>query len=276
MGSSYFYLEFLLTWVHLLRQSGYHNPAILALEYTLVPDTTYPTQVWQTYAGYLHALSLFPTPDPSRICVAGDSAGAALVLSLLQRIGDSGKATLRPGLAVLISPWTKLVSGGTANTASDYIDADTLNRYGAQYVGAAADPADPAVSPGMCRDVRRWASAAPGKGWVCWIGAEEVLAGDARELVRVLEKTGVPVRVKDEEGLVHAWPVAAIFLGEGRAERFRPLRGIVADMIELDGRVAGVAKEVRSGGVVEMAKRSTVVIPGGRDWVEYRDAWWKA
>lgn len=43
MGSSYFYLEFLLTWLSVLKSSGgFQNPAILSLEYTLVPDACYP------------------------------------------------------------------------------------------------------------------------------------------------------------------------------------------------------------------------------------------
>ena len=43
MGSSYFYLEFLLTWLSVLKiHGGFRNPAILSLEYTLVPDSSYP------------------------------------------------------------------------------------------------------------------------------------------------------------------------------------------------------------------------------------------
>ena len=75
MGSSHFYLEFLLTWVSTLVQSGYRNPAIFALDYTLVPDASFPVQLEETCRGYEHVLTL---ADPSNVCVAGDSAGAFL------------------------------------------------------------------------------------------------------------------------------------------------------------------------------------------------------
>ena len=42
MGSSYFYLEFLISWLTLLRQRGFKYPAIFALEYSLVPDQVFP------------------------------------------------------------------------------------------------------------------------------------------------------------------------------------------------------------------------------------------
>lgn len=54
MGSCYFYLEFLLAWVSLLKEAGYRNPAIFSLEYTLVPDAVYPAQLEQTVTGYVH------------------------------------------------------------------------------------------------------------------------------------------------------------------------------------------------------------------------------
>jgi hypothetical protein len=86
MGSAYFYLEFLLVWVSLLKDAGYDNPALFALDYTLVPEATYPTQVQQALAGYKYVLSI--VDDPSQICVSGDSAGATLILSLLFCLSD--------------------------------------------------------------------------------------------------------------------------------------------------------------------------------------------
>ena len=58
MGSSYFYLEFLMAWVDLLKDSGYKNPAIFALEYDLVPDAQFPTQLEQAMTGYDYVCSI--------------------------------------------------------------------------------------------------------------------------------------------------------------------------------------------------------------------------
>ena len=98
MGSSYFYLEFLLAWVTILREAGYRNPALFALEYTLVPEATFPQQLNEAKTGYEHVLSLVKTS--TQICVGGDSAGATIIIIIL---ATAQKKSLRP-LLVIWSP----------------------------------------------------------------------------------------------------------------------------------------------------------------------------
>lgn len=86
MGSSYFYLEFLLSWLDLLKKAGYENPSIFALEYTLVPDDSFPKQLEEAIAGYEHVLSM--VGDPGKVCVSGDSAGATIIISLLLHLAN--------------------------------------------------------------------------------------------------------------------------------------------------------------------------------------------
>ncbi|KAI0902210.1 Arylacetamide deacetylase-like protein [Annulohypoxylon nitens] len=185
MGSAYFYLEFLLAWANLLGNSGYQNPAIFALDYTLVPDASFPTQLEETIAAYEHVLSA--VGDPNKICVSGDSAGATIVLSLLlhlanisrhlEKMGSTGAWRLaKPGMAVLISPWVTLVSSKHQNTASDYLDAVNLHHYARQYAGENVSVNDSLLSPGNCRDISWWKRAIPSKGMFIAYGAEEVFA----------------------------------------------------------------------------------------------------
>lgn len=229
MGSSFFYLEFLLAWLTLLQNSGVaKNPALYTLEYTLVPDATYPTQVQETLAGYRYCLSL--VPSPYQICVAGDSAGATLILSLLLCLSDYSPSSLRgkkPGFTVLISPWTNLLSPNNQNTPSDYLNDKSLDLYGRQYVGPTARATDPLVSPGNCEDLNWWRRASPSQGWYVTCGAEEVFAPDTRDLISRLRKAGTEVHAHEEQGWIHAWPVVKLFLGNGREERLGGLRGIV-------------------------------------------------
>ncbi|KAK6950136.1 hypothetical protein Daesc_008462 [Daldinia eschscholtzii] len=184
MGSAYFYLEFLLTWVSLLKESGYRNPAIFALDYSLVPDTKFPTQLEEAIAGYEHVLST--VRDANRICVSGDSAGATIVLSLLLHLANISRhlekmnrttgawRLAKPGMAVLISPWVTLVSSRHQNTASDYLNTENLHRYARQYAGEKVSVNDPLLSPGNCRDVSWWKHATPSKGIFVAYGAEEI------------------------------------------------------------------------------------------------------
>jgi acetyl esterase/lipase len=229
MGSSYFYLEYLLTWLSVLSSSGYHNPAIFALEYTLVPDGSFPTQAEETLAGYEHVLAV--AQDPSKVCVSGDSAGAMLVLCLLLRLGGeranghTDKQRLpTPALAVLISPWVTLVSTRHKNTVSDYLDVQQLRQYGTQFAGSRISVTDPLVSPGCCKDLSWWKRSSPSKGIFITYGTEEVLAPEIEDLVVTLREADVKVGSKAEPGGIHAWPVASLFLSSSREGRLEGLK----------------------------------------------------
>ncbi|KAH8894755.1 alpha/beta-hydrolase [Thozetella sp. PMI_491] len=242
MGSSYFYLEFLLTWTSVLIGHGYRNPAIFALEYKLVPDACFPTQLQQTIQAYKHVLGV--AKDPSIVTVSGDSAGGLLILSLLLAIGKgimeeqegrslggtdvrAARSLPRPAFAVLISPWVTLLSARRANTWSDYLDAEQIERYGVLYAGTKAARNDPLLSPGSCTDVRWWKAASPSKGFFITYGQEELFAADIHSLAERLRCSNVIVQNEVEAGGIHAWPVASVFLSSTRDKRVAGLRSIV-------------------------------------------------
>lgn len=225
MGSAYFYLEFLLAWISLLKKSGYRNPAIFALEYTLVPDAAYPTQLEETVAGYDYSCSL--VEDNTRICVGGDSAGATLILSLLLYNAQPVDYQKRkPAFATLISPWTTLFSSQNHNTPSDYLNAQSLHLYGSQYAGSTKNLNDPLVSPGVCKDRGWWAKASPSAGFGVAFGSEEVLGPELRDLIVILRQSGCGVSVREEPGSIHAWPVVTMFLSDTQAERQKGLKDL--------------------------------------------------
>jgi acetyl esterase/lipase len=226
MGSTYFYMEFLIAWVSLLKEAGFENPALFSLEYTLVPDSVYPKQLQETFAGYQHVLST--VGEASRICVGGDSAGATLMLSLLLHLADHAQYRNRlPGLGVMISPWVTIISTSNKNTPSDYLDSNSLQIYGRQYLGSKVSEDDPLASPGHCKDITKWVRASPKKGWTFLYGSEEVLAPETRSLVALLKKAGAFVEVREEQGSIHAWPVASLYLGQTRSARLHGLQNIV-------------------------------------------------
>ena len=227
MGSGYFYLEFLLAWVSMLQEAGYKNPAIFSLEYTLVPDATYPKQLDQTFAGYEYACSI--AGDASRLCVSGDSAGGTLILSLLLYLSENSSKSrgAKPAFATLISPWTNLYSTLNQDTPSDYLNSDSLHLYGSQYAGSTKNLENPLVSPGTCKDGPWWVRASPSAGFGIIFGSEEVLGPEMRELIALLRKSGCKVGVREDSGGIHAWPVVTLFLSDTQAERQRGLKDLV-------------------------------------------------
>ncbi|TKA29728.1 hypothetical protein B0A50_03091 [Salinomyces thailandicus] len=231
MGSAYFYIEFLLAWVSLLKtEGGFSNPALFALEYTLVPEATYPTQVQEALAGYKYCLEI-AGGAPEKICVSGDSAGATLILSLLLCLSDYANMRSKlPALAIPISPWATIISEKNQNTPSDYLNAESLHLYGSQYIGTKASSTDALVSPGSCKDKAWWRRASPSKGWFFVYGAEEVFAPEAKEMIAMLRQIDVKVEEHEEGGWIHAWPVVKLFLCNGSRERLGGLRAMVSMM----------------------------------------------
>jgi acetyl esterase/lipase len=233
MGSSYFYLEFLLAWISLLKQAGYRNPAILSVEYSLVPEASFPTQLNEAMAAYQYLLTAMP--NSHRICVSGDSAGGTLTLSLLLAISRHPiLQTRKPAYAALISPWVTLLSERNRNTASDYLDAARLEQYASLYLGS--HTLDDLASPGRCWDAEKWRDASPTKGWFFIFGSEEVLAPEIWQLVHRIRKQCDAIEVVEEQGSIHAWPVVLLYLGESKAARLSGLAQIVGRMTERMGK----------------------------------------
>lgn len=240
MGSTYFYLEFLLSWLSLLKESGYSNPAVFGLDYTLVPDSCFPKQLDEIVAGYEHVLNM--AGNSSVVCVAGDSAGGTLVLSLLLHLANpklvekgrplpgASRHLEKPAMAVLISPWPTLHSSRYQNNNSDFLDADALHLYASQYAGSQALVGDPLASPGNCKDLRWWKEASPTQGIFVVYGREEVFAPEIKRFVQTLQKAGTLVSAQEEKAGIHAWPVASLFLGDSTEQRLKGLKSLVREI----------------------------------------------
>lgn len=248
MGTSYFYFEFLLAWHSLLVDAGYENPAIFALDYSLVPDEVYPTQILQTLQGYNHVLE--EVEDASKVCVAGDSAGGTLILSMLLEVGiqvqnqqargaklGMSKHDLEgirpkfaiPQMAMLISPWITLASSLHFPSRVDYLNRGTLRKYAHQYAGDAMIHGGVA-SPGRCDDVKLWKAASPERGYFITYGSDEVLAPDIESFVERLGAGKVEIEARRFDGGIHAWPVASLFLSSTRRKRLYGLQTIVGEI----------------------------------------------
>jgi acetyl esterase/lipase len=189
---------------------------VASLDYRLAPEHPYPAAVDDTVAAVEALLARgFAAHE---IALAGDSAGAGLVLATLVALRDAGRP--RPAAALFISPWFDLAARGASlrdNAARDYlVFPAALEGSGSLYrADLAAD--DPRVSP-LYADLR-------GLPPLCiQVGSGEVLLDDALRLARAAALVDVEVTLEIWSQLPHVWHLFAAELGEARAASARAAR----------------------------------------------------
>jgi acetyl esterase/lipase len=117
---------------------------VVGIDYRLAPEHPYPFALEDALAAFdaLVASGM----DPSRIAVAGDSAGGNLALALQLALRERGRPQARA--ALLISPWLDLTASRTSCREADRVDYGQtwfLLQHARDFAGALA-PADPRLS----------------------------------------------------------------------------------------------------------------------------------
>ncbi|WP_037560235.1 alpha/beta hydrolase [Spirillospora albida] len=174
--------------------------AWLSLGYRRPPEDPYPAAVDDAVAAVhwtlRHAARL--GLDPTRIGIAGDSAGGQIAASAAGRLRDAGPA--RPALQVLLYPAVDLRA-----VPPDPPDPDglTLPRPGVEAAVRAylrgADPADPGVSPVLDPDPSRLPPA------IIATAEHDRLRPQAEHHAARLTAAGVPVTLLHGTGLDHGY-----------------------------------------------------------------------
>ncbi|WP_433333847.1 alpha/beta hydrolase fold domain-containing protein [Spirillospora sp. CA-294931] len=149
--------------------------------------------------------------DPSDIAVGGDSAGGHLVLALLLALKERG--TPLPAATVCISPWADLMCES---------ESHKLNARGEPLLSAARLAS---VGRRFCRDKQEndpvfspWRGDLTGLPPMLLMSSlTEILRDDTRAVARRARESGVDVVLQEWDGLVHAFPVFADLVPEGRA-----------------------------------------------------------
>jgi acetyl esterase len=176
---------------------------VLSVDYRVAPEAKFPTAVLDALEGFRfavkHAAEL--GADPSRIGVAGDSAGGNLSAVVAQLTRDAKERT--PDFAVLIYPATdrktpypskSLFANGFLLTQGD------MDFFDDQYFGAdEATRTDPRLSPllhsqlaGLCPSVVITAGFDP-------------LRDEGEAYARALEQAGNKVSLRREAELIHGF-----------------------------------------------------------------------
>ncbi|PZR00003.1 MAG: alpha/beta hydrolase [Cereibacter sphaeroides] len=180
----------------------------LALAFRLAPENPYPAALEDALGAWNWLIAQGLAPE--NIAVAGDSAGGGLSLALMLRLREAGQPL--PGAAWLISPWTDLTMSGASITEEDAVDplihGPYLRGLAEAYL-AGHDPEDPLVSPLFAR-----LQGLPPV--LIQIGSDETLLDDSLRLARALGPAHVPVTLQVYPRMIHAFPIWAARLAEGR------------------------------------------------------------
>lgn len=166
-------------------------------EYRLAPKHVFPAAIDDAYAAY-HGL-LTAGCDPTRIVVAGDSAGGGLSLALLVKLRDEGDPL--PAGAALFSPWVDLTNSGASmvtNAATDYLSA--IPSHGAPLYLGDADATQPLASP-------LFADLTGLPPLLVFAGGKEMLLDDSVRLQQRALEAGVEIALHVEPEMFHVWPV---------------------------------------------------------------------
>jgi|HubBroStandDraft_6_1064221.scaffolds.fasta_scaffold291274_1 monoterpene epsilon-lactone hydrolase len=170
------------------------------IDYRLAPEHPFPAQLDDALAAYRWLLD--QGIAPSRIVVAGESAGGGLALSLLIALRDS--ATPLPAAAVCVSPWVDLEVTGQSmqdNARFDYVSRRILLQY-ARYFVPNGETRNPLAAP-IHADLRGLPPL------LVLAGEAETLLDDATRIAARAREHGVDVTLEIEPDMIHAWPLFA-------------------------------------------------------------------
>ena len=179
-----------------------------AIDYRLAPENPFPAQLEDALRAYRWLLG--QGVEPSKLLIAGESAGGGLTLSTLVALRDEGLEL--PAAAVVISPWIDLEGLGAsavANAPFDFINRPVLESFASRFV-TPAQRRDPRAAP-LYADL----SGLP--PLLVQAGAAEALLDDATRLAERAAQAGVEVELDVWDDMIHAWHAFAPLVAQGRA-----------------------------------------------------------
>lgn len=191
---------------------------VALIDYRLAPEHPFPAALDDALEVYT-ALIAEHTP-PSRLVVAGDSAGGNLALALLLALRERGVDL--PASAVLISPWVDLSARDGSlreNSRYDWASPWMFERWARAYLGkASAD--EPLASP-----ARAHLTGLP--PLLVTVGTAEMLYDQVVTFVEAARGAGVEVSFEPVADRVHLWlSLTEIF------PEFESSFGRIADFID--------------------------------------------
>ena len=187
----------------LCQQIAAGVPAVVvSVDYRLAPESKFPAAVEDCWAAVqwvaAHAADL--GGDPSRVAVAGDSAGGNLAAVCALKARDAGGPAL--AFQLLIYPTTDATGSFPSiqeNGKGYFLTEETMRWFQENYLSPEDDRRHPDASPYFVEDLSGLAPAFV-------VTAEyDPLRDEGEAYGRRLEEAGVPTKVKRYDGMIHAF-----------------------------------------------------------------------
>jgi acetyl esterase/lipase len=190
------------------RLSTASGGSVLTIDYRLAPESPFPAPVEDAISAYRWLLD--QGHDPSRLSIAGDSAGGGLTVATLVSLRDQGLPL--PSCGVCLSPWVDMEGIGESMTARAGVDPmvqrEGLVAMAGVYLGG-ADPRSPLAAP-LYADLSGLPSL------LIQVGTRETLYDDATRLVYEAARAGVATAFEPWDEMIHVWHLFAPVLDEGQ------------------------------------------------------------
>jgi acetyl esterase len=176
---------------------------VVNVDYRLAPEHRYPAAAEDAWAAtqWIAANAAELGGDPSKLIVAGDSAGGNLAALVALRARDNGGPAI--ALQMLLYPvtdWTGTHESMESNGTGNFLTKDTMEWFRATYFGETPDDVwtRPDVSP-FYADV---AGVCP--AWVMTT-SHDPLRDEGEAYAKKLEAAGVPTTAIRVDGIFHAF-----------------------------------------------------------------------
>jgi len=177
-------------------------------DYRLAPENRHPAALEDCVAAYRAVVA--EGVQPSRVILAGDSAGGGLAVATALRLRQEG-AQLPAGL-LLLSPWVDLANRGWSHSAKaqrdPFLTTASLETRAKQYLGEAG-PKEAGFSI-LDADLRGLPPA------FIQTGEAEVLLSDSTALAERLGASGVPVTLEIWPEMFHVFQARYPMMSQAR------------------------------------------------------------
>jgi epsilon-lactone hydrolase len=171
----------------------------LALEYRLAPENPFPAALEDAVAGFRFLVA--SGIEPSRIVVAGDSAGGGMTIAMMIMLREAGEAL--PGCAWCISPWVDLemtgISMSTKAAIDPMIQKPYLEELAGQYLHG-TDASNQLASP-------LYANLRGLPPLLIQCGSAETLLDDSLRLSAAAAEVDVRTTLEVYPDMIHVWPL---------------------------------------------------------------------